>query len=270
MIMNIHESPMPAIYIGHGTPMNAVGGTSYADAWRAIGRELPRPKAVLVVSAHWFVDETAVTAMAQPPTIHDFGGFPRRLYEIEYPAPGDPELAVRIQNLLKPFPVRLDFDTWGLDHGAWTVLVHMFPRADIPAIELSIDGTKPPEYHYELAKRLAPLRDEGVLVIGSGGLVLNLREYAAWRRNPSQSFDWAVRFERRVRELLIAGDDMPLVDYRSLGRDALMSAPTPEHYLPLIYVLGVRRPGDRVLFPVEGMEGGGSVSMLSVELKAAA
>jgi 4,5-DOPA dioxygenase extradiol len=256
------DSVMPAIFFGHGNPMNAISENVYGKKWHAIGRSLPKPKAVLAISAHWYVEETAVTAMEKPRTIHDFGGFPRELFEVAYPAPGDPALARRIAGLLQPARVALDQE-WGLDHGTWSVLTHVFPEADVPVVQLSIDETKPPHFHYELAKRLAPLRDEGVLVIGSGNVVHNLHAYA-WGRHPAQPFDWALRFEARVRELLIAGDDAALVDYESLGGDALLSAPTPDHYLPLLYVLALRREGDRVTFPVEGIDGG-SVSMLTIE-----
>ena len=253
---------MPAIFFGHGNPMNAISENVYGKKWHAIGRSLPKPKAVLAISAHWYVEETAVTAMEKPRTIHDFGGFPRELFEVAYPAPGDPALARRIAGLLQPARVALD-EQWGLDHGTWSVLTHVFPEADVPVVQLSIDETKPPQFHYELAKRLAPLRDEGVLVIGSGNVVHNLHAYA-WGRHPAQPFDWALRFESRVRELLIEGNDAALVDYESLGGDALLSAPTPDHYLPLLYVLALRRDGDRVTFPVEGIDGG-SVSMLTIE-----
>jgi 4,5-DOPA dioxygenase extradiol len=197
-----------------------------------------------------------------PRTIHDFGGFPRELYEVSYPAPGDRGLAKRVQELLEPFTrVSLD-ESWGFDHGTWSVLRHVFPQADVPLVQLSIDETKPPHFHYELGKRLAPLRDEGVLVVGSGNIVHNLHAYA-WGRHPAGPFDWAARFDARVRELLIAHDDAPLVEYESLGRDAMLSAPTPDHYLPLVYLLGVRRPEDTISFPIDGIDGG-SISMLSV------
>ncbi|HBB86605.1 MAG TPA: 4,5-DOPA dioxygenase extradiol [Blastocatellia bacterium] len=256
--------PMPAIFFGHGNPLNALLRNQYTEAWSNIGNSLPRPKAVLCISAHWYLPGTAVTAMAQPRTIHDFGGFPRELYEVQYPAPGSPELAHRVQSLLAPVAVELDEESWGLDHGTWSVLSHVFPNADIPVVQLSIDETQPPEFHYELAKRLAPLRDEGVLVAGSGNLVHNLHTYA-WGKHNVEPFDWAVRFEKLARDLLLKADHDPLVDYESLGRDALLSAPTPDHYLPLLYVLGSRQPGDEVTFPVEGFDGG-SISMLSVQL----
>lgn len=256
-------APLPTIFFGHGNPMNAVSQNAYSEGWAAIGQRLPRPQAVLAVSAHWYVPATAVTAMPTPRTIHDFGGFPRELYDVQYPAPGDPALARRVQELLSPVPVLGD-QHWGLDHGTWSVLRHVFPEADIPVVQLSIDETQPPQFHYELGARLAPLRDEGVLVVGSGNLVHNLHSYA-WGGHRVEPFDWAVRFEARARELLLNGEDGPLVDYESLGRDALLSVPTPDHYLPLLYVLGLRRAGEEVSFPVEGVDGG-SVSMLTVRV----
>jgi 4,5-DOPA dioxygenase extradiol len=261
----MNQTVLPAVFFGHGNPMNALADNEYTQAWNAMGRSMPRPKAVLAISAHWYIEYTAVTANAKPRTIHDFGGFPRELYEFEYPAAGDVVLARRVQELLEPLtPVALD-ESWGLDHGTWSVLCHAFPQADVPVVQLSIDETKAPQYHYELGKRLAPLREEGVLIVGSGNVVHNLHAYA-WGRHPAEPFDWATRFDAGVRELLVAGDDAPLVDYESLGRDALLSAPTPDHYLPLVYLLGVRRPQDTVTFPVRGMDGG-SISMLCVDMR---
>ena len=257
------SSVMPAVFVGHGNPMNAVQDNAYTRGWRAMGEALPRPRAIVAISAHWYAPGTRVTAMPAPPTIHDFGGFPRELYEITYPAPGEPALARRVRDLLAPVPVVLDHD-WGLDHGTWSVLRHMFPGADVPVVQLSLDETRPPEFHYDLAARLGPLRDEGVLVLGSGNLVHNLHAYA-WGRHAVEPFDWAVRFEEQARRLLRAGDHRPLVDYEALGPDAVLCVPTPEHYLPLVCVLGLRRPGEPVSFPVEGVDGG-SVSMLAVVL----
>jgi 4,5-DOPA dioxygenase extradiol len=254
---------MPVVFFGHGNPMNAITRNSYTDAWRALGAARPVPRGIVAVSAHWYVPETAVTAMAAPRTIHDFGGFPRELYEVAYPAPGDPALASRVQSLLAPVSVRRDAD-WGLDHGTWSVLCHVFPEARVPVVELSVDETQPAAFHYELGKRLAPLRDEDVLLIGSGNVVHNLHAYA-WGRRAVEPYDWAVRFEQRVRELLEAGEDGALIDYESLGRDAVLAVPTPDHYLPLLYVIGARRPGDGIRFPVEGFDGG-SISMLSVQV----
>jgi 4,5-DOPA dioxygenase extradiol len=246
--------------------MNALTRNAWTEGWRAIGKEIQRPRAVLCISAHWYIPATLVTAMPAPRTIHDFGGFPRELYEVEYPAPGDPDLARRIQSLFAPLPVgSIDMDDqWGLDHGAWSVLCHVFPDADVPVVQLSIDKMKPARFHYEIAKRLAPLRDEGVLIMGSGNLVHNLRAYA-WGREQVEPLDWAVRFEDRARELLFAGDHDPLIAYETLGHDALLSAPTPEHYLPLLYVIAQQREGEQVSFPIEGVDGG-SISMLTIQI----
>jgi 4,5-DOPA dioxygenase extradiol len=199
--------------------------------------------------------------MPKPRTIHDFGGFPRELFAYEYSAPGDAELARRVRDALAPLAVTLD-ESWGLDHGTWSVLCHVFPDADVPVVQLSIDETKPPAVHYEIGERLRALRDEGVLVIGSGDIVHNLHAYA-WGGHPVQAYEWAVAFETRARELILAGDHQPLVDYEALGTPALLSVPTPDHYLPLLYVLGASVKGEAVSFPVEGIDGG-SVSMLTV------
>src|SRR5512136_2860235 len=254
---------MPAIFFGHGNPMNALSKNVYTDGWVSIGKSIPRPKAVLALSAHWYIPDCAVTANAIPRTIHDFGGFPRELYQIKYPAPGKPELARKVKDLLAPVSVKLD-ETWGLDHGTWAVLIHVFPNADIPIVQLSIDERQPPSFHYELGKRLTSLREEGILVIGSGNIVHNLHAYA-WGRRQVEPFDWAVRFENHVRELLIKGDDAQVVAYKDSGRDAMLSVPTPEHYLPLLYLLGLRKGKEQVTFPVQGVDGG-SVSMLAVQI----
>lgn len=254
---------MPAIFFGHGNPLNALRRNYYTERWATIGNSLPRPRAILCISAHWYLPGTAVTAMPAPRTIRDFGGFPAELYQVQYPAPGSPELATRVRDLLAPVAVALDHKNWGLDHGTWSVLCHVFPNADIPVVQLSIDETQPPEFHYELAQQLAPLRDEGILVIGSGNIVHNLHTYA-WGQHEVEPFDWAVRFERQARSFIIDGNDAQLAGYDSLGRDALLSVPTPEHYLPLIYLLGIRQPGEKVTFPVEGFDGG-SISMLAVQ-----
>ena len=254
---------MPAIFFGHGNPMNALQSNPYTKRWAAIGTEIPRPKAILAISAHWYVPGTAVTAMPAPRTIHDFGGFPPELYQIQYPAPGDPDLATRVQSLLSAILVEQD-EQWGLDHGTWSVLCHLFPKADVPIVQLSIDETQPAEYHYEIGKRLAPLRDEGILIIGSGNVVHNLRAYA-WGQMPAEPFDWATRFENQVRERLLKDEHVPLIEYGSLGRDAMLSVPTPDHYLPLLYVIALRRKGEQLSFPVEGIDGG-SISMLSVRI----
>ena len=254
---------LPALFVGHGNPMNALQTNAWTGGWAALGRSLPRPRAVLSVSAHWYIEGTAVTAMDAPRTIHDFGGFPRELFAVRYPAPGDAALAARVQRLLAPLPVSAD-QHWGLDHGTWSVLCHLFPQADVPVVQLSIDETQPPSFHYELGARLRPLREESILLLGSGDIVHNLHAYA-WGRHPQEPYEWALRFEARVRELLASGDHTPLIEYPALGRDAMLAVPTPEHYLPLLYVLGATVAGEPVSFPVEGMDGG-SVSMLAVQV----
>jgi 4,5-DOPA dioxygenase extradiol len=254
---------MPAIFFGHGNPMNALFRNSWTEGWAEIGRSIPRPKAILCISAHWYIPAVAVTAMERPRTIHDFGGFPRELFDVEYPAPGSPELAERVRELLGD-DVIMDDQHWGLDHGTWSVLCHAYPQSDIPIVQLSIDEPKPAEWHYELAKKLAPLRDEGVLVAGSGNLVHNLHTYA-WGKHNVEPFDWAKRFDAQARELIMSDDHSPLINYEALGRDAMLSAPTPDHYLPLIYILALQREGEKVSFPVEGFDGG-SISMTTVQI----
>jgi len=257
------KKTMPAIFFGHGNPMNALGSNSYTDGWRGIGQELPRPKAILSISAHWFVPQIAVTGVAAPRTIHDFGGFPRELYQVQYPAPGNLELARYVQKLLAPVQVASD-ESWGLDHGTWSVLRHVYPDADIPVVQLSIDETQPAPFHFEIGKSLASLREQGILIIGSGNLVHNLHAYG-WGRHMPDPYDWATRFETTARELITVGDYEPLINYEKLGPDALLSIPTPDHYLPLLYVLGSRGKEEDVSFPVEGVDGG-SISMLTVRI----
>jgi 4,5-DOPA dioxygenase extradiol len=254
---------MPTIFFGHGNPMNALYRNDWTESWARIGREIPRPKAILCISAHWFIPEIAVTAMERPRTIHDFGGFPPKLFEVQYPAPGAPELANRVQNLLAPVKVKSD-SRWGLDHGTWSVLCHVYPDSDVPVVQLSIDETQPAEFHYGLAARLAPLRDENILIIGSGNIVHNLHAYS-WGAHTPEPLDWALRFETTAREMILSDNHEPLIDYELLGKDALLCAPTPEHFLPLIYILALQREGEKVSFPVEGFDGG-SISMLSVQI----
>lgn len=243
--------------------MNALLQNDYTKGWERIGASAPRPRAILSISAHWFVRQTAVTLATAPRTIHDFGGFPPELYRVQYPAPGDPELARRIRRILAPVEVDLD-ESWGLDHGTWAVLCHAYPRADIPIVQLSINANQPPAWHYEIGQRLAPLREEGVLIAGSGNLVHNLRRYA-WGDPGAGACDWAERFEARTRQMMLAGEGSKLVDYGKLGPDAMLSIPTPEHYLPLLYILGAGQTAEPVSFPVSGIDGG-SVSMLAVQL----
>src|SRR5690242_16450316 len=255
---------IPALFIGHGNPMNALQVNSYTRRWADLGAAYPRPKAILSVSAHWYIQDAAVTVSTAPRTIHDFGGFPRELYEVQYPAPGDPDLAAHVQKLLSPLSVRYD-EHWGLDHGTWSVLRHMYPHADVPVVQLSIDETRPSLFHYDIGKRLAPLREQGVLILGSGNVVHNLHAYA-WGRHAQEPYDWTISFETRVRDLLLAGDYKPLVNYEhQRGSEAELAVPTPDHYLPLLYVVGTRTSSEPVTFPVEGVDGG-SVSMLAVRV----
>lgn len=254
---------LPAIFFGHGNPMNAIQRNVYTEAWNGIGRRLGKPKGILSISAHWYLPMTGVTLSTAPRTIHDFGGFPEELFRVQYRAPGDPALAARVEQMLAPIPVVQD-NRWGLDHGTWSVLCHVYPEADVPVVQLSIDESQPAEFHFEIGRRLAPLRDEGVLIVGSGNLVHNLHTYA-WGRHPQEPYDWALRFEQQAREMLLAGEHAPLVGYEKLGRDAHLSVPTPDHYLPLLYVIGTRQGAERVSFPVEGVDGG-SISMLAVEV----
>jgi 4,5-DOPA dioxygenase extradiol len=253
------KARMPVIFFGHGSPMNTLARNQYTDAWRKLGASTPKPRAILAISAHWFTRGTAVTAMAAPKTIHDFGGFPQALFDVQYPAPGDPKLAARVRDLLAPVPVLLD-QSWGLDHGTWSVLAHAYPDATIPVVQLSMDGTKPALFHYELAKHLAPLREEGVLIVGSGNVVHNLMLMR--RDGAAPAFDWARRFNEKVRQALVSRDHMALIAFERMGEDARLSVPTPEHYLPLLYIAALQAEDETMSFAVDGYEAG-SLGMLS-------
>ena len=255
----------PALFVGHGSPTNALDSNAYTSGWRALGLSLPRPRAIVAVSAHWYTRGTFVTANVTPRTIHDFGGFQPELYEVSYPAPGSPALAAELVARLAPFIVAEASD-WGLDHGTWSVLVHTYPRADIPIVQLSIDGTQPPEFHYAIGQALAPLRREGILVFGSGGVVHNLRRLA--RSGPAATPAWAQDFDDWVRACVAAADHAALIDFASRGESAELAVPTPEHYLPLLYVLGTQQPGEQVTVPVSGFDLG-SLSMASFVIGAA-
>jgi len=254
---------MPAVFLGHGNPMNAIQENTYTGAWRRLGEEIPRPKAILAISAHWYIADTAVTGSEAPETIHDFYGFPRELSEVTYPAPGSPALAGRVMELLQPLQT-LRNDHRGLDHGVWSVLCHMYPDASIPVVQLSIDSTKTPDFHFETGKRLRALREEGILVVGSGNIVHNLRAYR-WDDRTAPPFDWALRFESWARRLMVEGNGSQLVDFMALGDDARLASPTPDHFLPVLYILGMQGVDEPVSFPVEGIEGG-AISMLAVRI----
>ena len=259
------ELVMPVLFIGHGSPMNGIEDTAFSRRWSQMAKEIPTPKAVLVVSAHWFTKGTKITAMDFPKTIHDFGGFPQELFDVQYPAPGNPVLAKETADLLHSAHVEFDHD-WGLDHGAWTIIRHMYPEANIPVLQLSIDYTKGPQYHYDLAKELNALRKKGVLIIGSGNMVHNLR-MVAWDRlnDPEYAYDWAIQMNNKFKELIQAGNHKPLINYSSLGKEAMLAIPTPEHYLPLLYTLGLKSSKDDVSF-FNDKAVGGSLTMTSVKI----
>jgi 4,5-DOPA dioxygenase extradiol len=254
------RSRMPSLFIGHGTPLNALADNRWTRAWARIGQQVDRPRAILAVSAHWCTHGVAVTAMHNPPTIHDFGGFSNALHQLQYPAPGDPALAERVQQILAPMPVALDREAWGLDHGVWSVLLKAYPAADIPVIQLSIDVDAPSRFHFDVGRRLAPLRDEGVLVFGTGNVVHNLR---AFRRYEEElAYDWAISFNTHIREAVLARRFEALIDYEAFGDAARLSVPTPEHYYPLLYVAGAAAD-DPATIEIDGV-GQGAMSMLSV------
>jgi 4,5-DOPA dioxygenase extradiol len=250
---------MPSVFIGHGSPLNVLLDNTWTRTWQRLGAELPRPKAILVISAHWCTHGIGVTAMTQPPTIHDFGGFPKAMFDIEYPAPGDPALALRVAQLLGPDLDVVQDESWGLDHGTWSVLCKAYPKPDIPVVQLSIDLCRPPEHHYAVGRKLAPLRDEGVMILGSGNVVHNLMLH---RRGEEFGYDWAVRFNDHVRASLLARQYQDLVSYESFGQDAALSVPSPEHFYPLLYAAGAAAD-DAPTMAADGLIGG-SISMLSV------
>lgn len=256
---------MPVLFIGHGSPMNGIEDNEFSRRWSQMAKESPTPKAVLVVSAHWFTKGTHITAMDFPQTIHDFGGFPKALFDVQYPAPGNPVLAKETASLIHSAEVGLNHD-WGLDHGAWTIIRHMYPKADIPVLQLSIDYTKGPQYHYELANELYSLRKKGILIIGSGNMVHNLR-MVAWDKldEPEYGFDWALQMNNKFKELIGNNQHSQLINYQSLGREALLSIPTPEHYLPLLYTLGLKNSKEAVSF-FNDKAVGGSLTMTSVKV----
>jgi len=254
---------MPVLFIGHGSPMNGIEDNEFSLRWQKMAKEIPRPSAVLVVSAHWFTPGTHITAMDHPATIHDFGGFPRTLFEVEYPAPGDPKLARTTVSLIHTAPVSLSHD-WGLDHGAWTVVRHMYPRADIPVLQLSLDFTKDGKYHYDMARELSALRKKGVLIIGSGNMVHNLR-LISWELITGGGFDWAITMNERFKQLILDGDHATLMNFEGLGKEGKLAIPTPEHYLPLLYILALQEKDETPAF-FNDKAVGGSLTMTSVKI----
>jgi 4,5-DOPA dioxygenase extradiol len=253
---------MPVLFVGHGSPMNAIEQNEFTAGWQTAIHSLPKPNAILCISAHWETKGTFVTAMEKPQTIHDFGGFPQALFDVQYPAPGNPDLASQTKNMVTKTNVGLD-EKWGLDHGAWSVIKVMYPAADIPVIQMSLDYTRDPRYHYELAKELVGLRDKGVLIIGSGNMVHNLR-MIDWR-NQDQGFDWAQEANSKFKKLITSGDHEKLINYGSLGREVALSVPSPEHYLPLLYALSLKNPDEDVTFFNDSTVMG-SLSMTSVRI----
>lgn len=256
---------MPVLFLGHGSPMNAIEENEFVQGFRKIGKEIEKPNAILCISAHWETRGTYVTAMQNPPTIHDFGGFPQALFDIQYPAPGSPELANQTKQLITKTKVELD-DKWGLDHGAWSVIKHLYPNADIPVIQMSIDYTQPAHYHYELAKQISALRQKGVLIIGSGNMVHNLRMVTWNKLNEEFAFDWATEANEKMKNHILSGDFQPLIDFKSQGRAFDLAIPTPEHYLPLLYTLALREEKEEItLFNDKPV--GGSLTMTSLKIE---
>lgn len=261
MKTTVPSTRMPALFIGHGTPMNALENNEFTRSWGKLGECIGKPKAILVVSAHWQTRGVAVTAMARPRTIHDFGAFPQALFDVRYPAPGDSALAERIARLLAPTPVRLD-EQWGLDHGTWSVLVHMYPRADVPVLQLSMDLNQPPSIHYEMGERLRQLRDEGVLIVGTGNVVHNLGMLSF--AHVDSGFEWAERFQQRCLDIVASSNDRDLIKFATLGADANRAIPSADHFLPVLYVLGARDHKDDAVEFITPRCVLGSLSMMSI------
>ncbi|WP_417363125.1 4,5-DOPA dioxygenase extradiol [Galbibacter sp.] len=260
-----HTPKMPLLFLGHGSPMNAIEENEFVQGFRKIAKQIPEPKAILCISAHWETNGTFVTAMQNPPTIHDFGGFPQALFDVQYPAPGSPELAQQTKELIHSTAVILD-DNWGLDHGAWSVIRHLYPEANIPVIQMSIDYNKGPKYHYDLGYQIKSLREKGVLIIGSGNIVHNLR-MVDWRsiNTAGSGYDWAIEADEKMKKFIVEDDHSSLINFKSQGRIFDLAIPTPEHYLPLLYILGLKNSDESVsLFNDNTL--GGSLSMTSVKI----
>ncbi len=257
---------MPVLFMGHGSPMNAIEENEFVTEWRNVGKTLPKPNAILCVSAHWETNGTFVTAMEKPQTIHDFGGFPQALFDVQYPAPGSPSLAGETKSIIHKTTVGLD-DKWGLDHGAWSVISRLYPNADVPVIQLSLDYNQPAQYHYDLAKELVALRKKGVLIIGSGNMVHNLRMVAWDKMNePEYGYDWAIEASEKIKKHILNGDYQPLINYKSLGNAFNLAIPTPEHYLPLLYTLALKEENEKIsLFNDKAL--GGSLTMTSLKIE---
>jgi 4,5-DOPA dioxygenase extradiol len=259
--------PMPVLFLGHGSPMNAIEENEFVQGFRKVANEIPVPSAVICISAHWETKGTYVTAMEKPKTIHDFGGFPKELYQVQYPAPGSPDLAKVTKSIVRKTDIGLDV-SWGLDHGAWSVIKHMYPTADVPVIEMSLDYYKSPQYHYELAKELAPFRKKGVLIVGSGNMVHNLR-LVDWKRlnETNYGYDWALAASEEMKKSILANDHKNLINMKSLGREFDLAIPTPEHYLPLLYALALKEENEEVSF-FNDKAVGGSLTMTSIKIAA--
>jgi len=257
---------MPVLFLGHGSPMNAIAENEFVTGFRNIAREIPKPNTILCVSAHWETRGTFVTAMEKPPTIHDFGGFPKALFDVQYPAPGDPELAKETKALIKKTNVGLD-DKWGLDHGAWSVIKHLYPNAEVPVIEMSLDYNQKPQYHYDLAKELLALRKKGVLIVGSGNMVHNLGKIDWANANTAgYGFDWALEAREKMKSFILNDDHQSLINFKSMGKAFDLAIPTPEHYLPLLYALALKDKNERIsLFNDKAI--GGSLTMTSLKIE---
>lgn len=264
----ISTEQMPLLFIGHGSPMNAIEENEFVAGWREAGKSIPKPTAILCVSAHWETRGTYVTAMEKPITIHDFGGFPQKLFDVQYPASGSLEFALETENIVKKTKVGLDYK-WGLDHGCWSVVKHLYPDADVPVIQLSLDYYQSPKYHYELANELASLRKKGVLIIGSGNMVHNLRLVNRDKINETEyGYDWAIEASEKMKNYILNGDYQQLIDYKSQGKSFELAIPTPEHFLPLLYVLALKEENEKVsLFNDKAVAG--SLTMTSVKIEKA-
>lgn len=259
---------MPVLFMGHGSPMNAIEDNEFSKTWNNLGKTLPKPSAILCISAHWETKGTLVTAMEKPQTIHDFGGFPKALFDVEYPALGSPELANETKKVITSTTVGLD-QQWGLDHGCWSVIKNIYPKADVPIIQMSLDSSQGPQYHYDLAKQLASLRKKGVLIIGSGNIVHNLGMIAWDKINvPGYAYDWATEANEKIKKLILANDHQPLINYKSQGKAFDLSIPSPDHYLPLLYILALKQENEKIsLFNDQAVMG--SLTMTSVKISKA-